>query len=170
MPHSLYSWYSLNALESLGQRQAQISGEIELKRLTRFRGLLQSERGSVRVGLRFGQQTAGYTTVQLEYDASFELKCQRCLEPMEQRIAHRASFVLVGGDTIPAGIPEEHEPIELGSDRFQPAGFLEDELIMSLPLIPRHARPGECGALARSLEALDNQGGADSMNDPLARY
>jgi len=151
MSLSLYAWYSLNALESLGLRQARIVGEIELGRLTRFRELLHSEHGSVRVGFRFGQQTAGYTTVRLEYDASFELQCQRCLESMEERVSRGASFVLVGGDSIPAGVPEDHEPVELSGDRFQPAGFVEDELIMSLPLIPRHARPEQCGALARSL-------------------
>ena len=170
MPLSLFAWYSLNALESFGQRQALISGEIEFKRLTRLRGLLRTERGSVRVGFKFGQQAAGYTTVRLEYDASFELQCQRCLEPMEERVARGAAFVLVEGDTVPAGVPEDHEPVELSGDRFQPAGFMEDELIMSLPLIPRHARPEECGALARSLEALDNEGGADSTNAPPAKH
>ena len=170
MPLSLYAWYSLNALESLGRRQALIAGEIEFERLTRFCELLHSEHGSVRVGFRFDQQAAGYTTVRLEYDASFELQCQRCLEPMEERVSRGASFVIVGGDSIPAGVPEDHEPVELSGDRFQPVGFVEDELIMSLPLIPRHARLEQCGALARSLEAPENESVADSTNTPLAKH
>lgn len=89
--------------------------------------------------------------MRLQYDASFELRCQRCLEPMEERVCRGASFVIVGGDSIPAGIPEDHEPVKLSGDRFQPAGFVEDELIMSLPLIPRHARPEQCGALVNAL-------------------
>lgn len=170
MPLSLYAWYSLNALESLGRRQARIAGEIEFERLTRFSELVHSEHGSVRVGFGFGQQTAGYTTVRLEYDASFELQCQRCLEPMEERVAREASFVIVGGDSIPAGIPEDHEPVELSGDRFQPAGFVEDELIMSLPLIPRHARLEQCGGLVRSLEALEDESDTDSTNILPARH
>ena len=108
--------------------------------------------------------------MRLEYDASFELQCQRCLEPMEERISREALFVIFGGDSIPAGIPEDHEPVELSGDRFQPAGFVEDELIMSLPLIPRHARLEQCGALARSLEALDDESATDSTKTLPARH
>ena len=108
--------------------------------------------------------------MRLEYDASFKLQCQRCLEPMEERVSRSVSFALVGGDSIPAGIPEDHEPVELSGDRFQPAGFVEDELIMSLPLIPRHARVEQCGALARSLETPENESVADSMTAPLAKH
>ena len=108
MPLSLYAWYSLNTLELLGQRRVQITGEIEFERLTRFRDLLHSPQGSVRVGFKFGQHAAGDTTVRLEYAASFKLQCQRYLEPAGDRVARQISFA-------------------------------EDELIMSLPLIPRHA-------------------------------
>ena len=108
--------------------------------------------------------------MRLEYDASFKLQCQRCLEPMEERVSRRASFLLVGGESIPAGIPEGHEPAELSGDRFQPAGFVEDELIMSLPLIPRHVRLEQCGALARSLEAIEHGSGADPVDAPLAKH
>lgn len=108
--------------------------------------------------------------MRLEYDASFILQCQRCLEPMEERVSRGASFVIVGGDSIPAGIPEDHEPVELAGDRFQPAGFVEDELIMSLPLIPRHARLEQCGALVRSFEPPEDESDKDSTTTPLAKH
>ena len=108
--------------------------------------------------------------MRLEYDANFTLQCQRCLEPMDERVSRGTSFVIVGGDSIPAGIPEEHEPVELSGDRFQPAGFVEDELIMSLPLIPRHARLEQCGALGRSLQAPEDENDTDSTNAQLAKH
>ena len=108
--------------------------------------------------------------MRLEYDASFRLQCQRCLEPMEERVSRGASFVIVGGDSIPVGIPEDHEPVTLSGDRFQPAGFVEDELIVSLPLVPRHARLEQCGALARSLEALVEESDTDSTDTLLAKH
>ncbi len=170
MPRSLYAWYRLNALEVLGQREVLLTGEIEVKRLTRFREFLHSDHGSVRVGLKFGQQASGYTTVRLEYDASFKLQCQRCLEPMDERALRRVSFVVVGSESIPAGVPADFEPIALADDRFQPATFVEDELIVSLPLIPRHVRVEQCGVLVRSPRALENESGEESMNSPLASH
>ena len=170
MPLSLYAWYSLNTLELLGQRHAQIAGEIEFKRLTRFRDLLNSQQGSVRVELKFGQHAAGYTTVRLEYAASFELQCQRCLEPVGDRVARQMSFALVAGGSGANGLPEGYEPIGLSGDRFQPAAFVEHELIMSLPLIPRHARVEQCGELAQRLEALENPSGTGPMGTAIARH
>ena len=170
MPRSLYAWYSLNGLEVLGQREVLLTGEIEIKRLTRFRELLHSDRGSVRVEFKFGQQASAYTTVRLEYATSFRLQCQRCLEPMEERVVRHASFVVVGSESIPAGVPEDYEPIALTDDRFQPASFMEDELIVSLPLVPRHARIEQCGALARSLQAPENESGVESTNSSLASH
>ncbi len=108
--------------------------------------------------------------MRLEYDANYRLQCQRCLEPMDERVARKAWFVIVGGDSVPEGLPENHEPLELSGDRFQPIGFMEDELIMSLPLIPRHAELEQCGELARSLVALEDNGGAGSTNAPPAGH
>jgi uncharacterized metal-binding protein YceD (DUF177 family) len=37
-----------------------------------------------------------------------------------------------------AQLPEGMESIALNGERFQPATVIEDELIVSLPLVPRH--------------------------------
>ena len=89
---------------------------------------------------------------------------------MEERVSRAASFVIVEGDSTPAGIPEDHEPVELSGDRFQPAAFVEDELIMALPLVPRHARLEQCGALVRSIAGLEGERDADSTNTRLAKH
>ncbi len=166
MPRSLYAWYSLNELEALGQREAQLSGAIDLKRLIRLSELLHSEHGSVRASLEFGQRGTGYTTVHLRYEIDFELECQRCLEPMKENISRDVSFVVVENESM-EGAPAGYEPITLSGGRFQPAEFVEDELIVSLPLIPRHARIEQCGALVQSLDALQDENEARPVTTPL---
>ena len=42
----------------------------------------------------------------------------------------------------------------LGNDRLRPVDLLEDELIVSLPLVPRHASIDECGSLAQNLQQV----------------
>ena len=75
MPHTLYAWYSPLELEALGQRKAQLNGEIGVIRLTRLRESLNSDEGSVRASLKFGQRE-GYVTVDLHYEANLELDSQ----------------------------------------------------------------------------------------------
>tara|TARA_B110000263_G_C14971559_1_gene357279 strand:- start:322 stop:537 length:216 start_codon:yes stop_codon:yes gene_type:complete len=53
--------------------------------------------------------------------------------------------------------PAGHEPIVLSGARFQPAETVEDELIVSLPLVARHSQVGECGSLAKGFEVLKNE-------------
>ena len=43
------------------------------------------------------------------------------------------------------------EPVELEDGRLLPAALIEDELIVSIPLVPKHARVEDCGSLARRL-------------------
>ena len=72
---------------------------------------------------------------------------------MKEQVVRRVSFVVLENESTDAGVPAGYEPIALSGERFQPAEFIEDELIVSLPLIPRHARVEQCGALARRLQA-----------------
>lgn len=170
MPRTLYAWYSLNELEALGQREAQLNGEIDATRLTRLRELLRSDDGSVRASFRFGQQGAGYVTVELEYEIDLELTCQRCLEPMKEKASRHVSLVVMEDESMAAGAPAGYEPIILSGERFQPAEVIEDELIVSLPLIPRHARIEECGGLARKLEALTDENETRPTDPPLRSH
>jgi len=80
MSGSLHAWYSLRDLESLADRGVTLSGELDIGRLTRLRGLLHSDSGSVRATLRFRQRGDGWLASEVEFRADVELVCQRCLE------------------------------------------------------------------------------------------
>ena len=151
MSGSLHAWYSLRDLESLANRGVTLSGELDIDKLTRLRGLLHSDAGSVRATLRFRQRGDGWLESEVDYRAPVELVCQRCLEPFQQELAERVNVVLADGDSLPAVVPEGFEPFELEDGRLQPAQLIEDELIVAIPLVPKHARIEDCGSLAREL-------------------
>jgi uncharacterized protein len=151
MSGSLRAWYSLRDLEALGGRQGGLDGELELNDLPRLAGLLHSTGGSVRASLHFRQRGVGVVTATLELDTTVDLLCQRCLEPFEQPIKERIELMLVEAGASSASIPEGYEPVELDNGRLLPARLIEDELIVSVPLVPKHARIEDCGSLARNL-------------------
>jgi len=149
MSGSLHAWYSLRDLESLADRGVTLSGELDVGALTRLKSLLHSEVGSVRATLRFRQRGDGWLALELGLDASVELVCQRCLEPFRHELAETENVVLADSDSLPATVPEGSEPFELEGGRFRPAQLIEDELIVAMPLAPKHARIEDCGSLAR---------------------
>lgn len=151
MSGSLHAWYSLRDLESLADRGVALGGALEIGALTRLVALLHSAAGSVRAELEFRQRRDGWLGAELDIEASVELVCQRCLEPFRNDLAERVQVVLADAAALPATTPEGFEPYELEGGRLQPAQLIEDELIVAIPLVPKHARIADCGSLAREL-------------------
>ncbi len=159
MPASLYAWYSLHDLETLGERGAVLSGELRVAELTRLAASLHADcDAAVTVALRFGQTADGRLTMQSAFEATLPLTCQRCLEPVEQVVDETIDWIVVGSETEAGHVADEFEPLVLADDRVQMATLVEDELIVSLPMAPRHASIDECGALAQNLGGIpDNR-------------
>ena len=154
MSGSLHAWYSLRDLESLANREVTLDGELEIDKLTRLKSLLHSGVGSVRATLRFRQRRDGWLAVELDYRGSVELVCQRCLEPFSHELAENVNVAVADAKSVPAETPAGYEPFELEEGRLLPAQLVEDELIVAVPLVPKHARVEDCGSLARQLAEL----------------
>ncbi|MGI9259993.1 MAG: YceD family protein [Gammaproteobacteria bacterium] len=164
MPGSLHAWYSLYDLEALAEREATLSGEIELRQLTRLRDVLHSDSGSVQASLKLSRQASVFVTVELTFDAAVDLVCQRCLEPMQHRVSEKVSLVLLDQDSTQGEQDNSREAVVLDNEKLKPASLIEDELIVSLPIVPRHERIDECGKIAQALQAFAPEGesrGAD---------
>jgi uncharacterized protein len=153
MSGSLHAWYSLRDLGTLAGRHGELRGELTLGEMQRLAGLLQSADGSVRASLRF-EQRGGGIGLTLEYETTVQLTCQRCLEPYGEHIANRVELALVEEGADEASLPQGPEPVELDDGRLLPAQLIEDELIVSIPLVPKHARVQDCGSLAGDLTTL----------------
>jgi uncharacterized protein len=159
MSGSLQAWYSLRDLEVLGSRRTALQGELELQKLPRLAAMLHDAAGSVRATLRFRQRSDAWLTAELEYDTTLTLVCQRCLEPFNQHVADHVALALAdaesGGDA-PAG----YDIVELDDGRLLPARLIEDEIIVAIPLVPKHARIEDCGSLAHAVASQAAKPGA----------
>lgn len=96
----------------------------------------------------------------LEAEATVRLTCQRCLQPVDEPLAIARSFRFVADE---AEAEREDELAEEDVMALPPRGRLdllplvEDELILALPIVPRHA---ECPA-PLPLAAADPEVAAD---------
>ncbi len=138
MSGALHSWYSLPDLRSLAERGAVLEGELELAGLERLNGLLNSSEGRAKARLSFRLQSGDTLVMALECEASLELVCQRCLEPVVHEVSEQVGFAVAENEDSLAVLPRGMDLIALAGDRLQPAKLIEDELIVSLPLVPKH--------------------------------
>jgi len=77
--------------------------------------------------------------VHLEAGARLPLVCQRCLQPVDVELAVNRSFRFVADEATAAAEDEESEEDLLALSRsFDLVELVEDELLMELPVAPRH--------------------------------
>lgn len=170
MSRLLDRWYSLPDLDLLADRGAVIEGELAIDRLPRLADLLSVAEGSVRARLRFRQRSGVCVILDLHCEARLELVCQRCLEPLAHSVDVDVSYGLLEEDNEPAraALTEGIESFALDGERFSPAQLIEDELIVSLPLVARHASRKECGRLAQKIDTMDRATDRDTKGGPRA--
>lgn len=89
-----------------------------------------------------GESTvAGRYFLHITAQAAPVLECQRCLEPFVCTIsADNQVEVVRSPDALAADDQDEADSVEriVGSKRFDVLGFVEDELILAMPYVPKH--------------------------------
>ena len=75
----------------------------------------------------------------IEAQTQLPLECQRCLKPVEVPLQIQHSFLFVQGEDAAAQLDAESEDDVLALSRaLDTRGLLEDELLLALPIVPRH--------------------------------
>ncbi|MFZ2506906.1 MAG: YceD family protein [Steroidobacteraceae bacterium] len=88
--------------------------------------------------------SGGVPTGELEVQAEAQLSCQRCLGPMRRSLRSTSQLAFVEREDTRA--PADYESIQGDPRRVDLAGLVEDELLLSLPLIPIHGAGEKCAA------------------------
>ena len=133
-------------------------GREDLPRLARVVPEESTFRVQVAIGLERG--LLGETRLQGTIAGELGQQCQRCLQPMTWRFRLQPDVVLAGPEGLPESIGEGQDVLELDADGLlRPAGFVEEEILLALPLSPRHEHCGE-GA-RREFEPGEGPGGEE---------
>lgn len=114
-----------------------------MSRLRRLAESLGNTEGEVDVELDFGVDARDRPSVTGRVSAELSLICQRCLEPMPFSVRAEVGLVFIPDRTEDEALDEEDEPFILGDAPVAVSELVEDELILALPLIPKHPE-GEC--------------------------
>ena len=82
---------------------------------------------------------AAQTWLHLEAQATVSLSCQRCLQPVQERLNLSRWFRFVQDEQAAASLDADSEDDVLALEKHLDAQELvEDELLLALPLVPRH--------------------------------
>ena len=104
-------------------------------------------------------------TLELAVKGRIHLVCQSCLEDCGLELAQDSRFVMVATEDEADAFPmedEQQEPL-VASQHFDLLGLIEDEILLSLPLIPKHLE-GACQVRTSSFG--DGTGVEDASEKP----
>lgn len=145
----------------LARRGASITGQIDAASLPRVGDRLDPEGGDARIAWRIVGTTdaLGHPALEVGIDGAVPLVCQRCLQSFVWTVAQRTLLRLAHDEAELARIDEqdEHEVLLAGAP-LDAVSLVEDELLLTLPFVPR-CEQADCGsAPARAASAATGTG------------
>jgi uncharacterized protein len=121
-------------------------GAVGMERLPRLAQLQCSTEG-LEYHLRGGRADNGKPCLRLSVRGSLQVVCQRCLDPIQVPIAIDAELQLAEHAREISEADDEIDRV-LGSRRMEVAWLVEDEVILALPMAPRHDECTPLGAIS----------------------
>lgn len=144
----------------LARERRTIEGELPLSALPRLASSLRRSDGQLAYRVRGMVDERGHPGAQMQLAADLVLECQRCSQELAHRLQRAAQFRFVGSEEELNALPVEDDEVDLvvGARHMDIAAWVEDEAILSLPLVPRHdnCRPAIPLAAADSGEKRPN--------------
>ena len=124
----------------LAKNGLTLEGELQLTTMKRLSGSLHDTSGTVHVKMNFDiDKVLGTPHMKGEFTTSLSLICERCSEPMQYEVKTRCSLAIVNSEIKVDGMAEQYEPWVIDSDDpVMLSSIVEDELILAIPLIPKH--------------------------------
>jgi uncharacterized protein len=136
-------WSQLIDVDRLADRQADVVFDIPLSRLLRVQAKIAGAQGSVR-GVAHFRREAGFRVAELEMDGEAKLVCQRCLSPMAWPLGGESRVAIVAVESDADRVPQDFETVHAVDDRIRVSDLVEEELLLTLPLVPLHEDASEC--------------------------
>jgi uncharacterized protein len=136
-------WSKPLDVDRLSEAEADIDFAVPLAELPRLRAQLASVSGEVSGHVHF-RRMAGIAVAELTLSGTAHLVCQRCLETMDVGVEAATQVGLIHTDADADRVPEELEPALAANGRISVGELVEEELLLTLPIVPLHSE-GEGG-------------------------
>jgi uncharacterized protein len=126
---------------------ASLERRLPLAGFPRLADSLVASEGDAVVKLTFVEVARGVPGGDLEVSATLALRCQRCLEAVAVPVRSAGRVGFVAGEDDAVRMPEDVEAVTCDPRALDLRALVEDELLLSLPLVPRHEGE-DCGSRA----------------------
>ena len=122
----------------LVEQRRLLNGRVLLSDLSRIQEFTTSDKGEVSVKLEFARTSTGLPTIIGSLKGVVPLLCQRCLESFDFIVDSSLQVILLRSDAEAERLQDRYDTWLVEDDRIFLQDFIEDELLLTLPLIAKH--------------------------------
>ena len=118
--------------------QSRLQGSLPIKNMPRLLASLASDEGEAEVNIRFGVDEQGIRYLKGHLAAHLTVQCQRCMESYIYEIIGDFKLGILQREEEAISLPESYDPLVIQGAELFISDVIEDELIVSLPIVPMH--------------------------------
>jgi uncharacterized protein len=157
-------WSRRAPVDTLVGTEAVIDFSIPLTDLPRVSRELTSTDGEAKGQARFSRHL-GHAVADLEVSASPEVVCQRCMQAMPWPVNVKSRIALVSDYGAADRVPDGMEVFLVENDSVSVRDLVDEEILLALPHVARHAEGSECADSEMQLpgQEADGEDVADSQ-------
>ncbi|MBL1320906.1 MAG: DUF177 domain-containing protein [Methylophaga sp.] len=123
----------------LAQNGLKLAGQLAVTEMPRLLQSLVSNEGIVDVDIAFDVDEVHTPFMRGEFTTTISMTCERCMKEMKVDLDVHCLLAMVTNERKIEGLAEQYDPWLLeNSDDVLLSSVIEDELILALPLVPRH--------------------------------
>lgn len=120
------------------EQSLHLDGVVKLADMPRLSISLTSNEGVAAVNLHFGLDEQKVPFLEGQVEAKLHLQCQRCMEPYIYEIMSRFVLGIVNTLDEANALPDHYEPALAKDGHLALRELIEDEILLNMPIIPRH--------------------------------
>lgn len=137
LPKKIDPWY-------FAAQRGRLQGTLDLYAMDRLLPLIDAPLEPVDIALEAGTDEQGTHFFVGTMAVTVSLVCQRCLAPMPIPLTVAFRLGLVHTEAQALNLPKKYDPLLILNKELVISDWVEDELILALPLIPLHADLHQC--------------------------
>ena len=142
-------WSKPLAVDRLSREAAVLDFDIAVTQLPRVSSRVELLGGRVQGRVHFGRD-AHRAVAEVTLEGEVQLRCQRCMRPMALSLSARTSVALLGSAHEADALSGAFEPVLAREGRISVAELVEEEVLLSLPIVPMHAEQPQCRPLEQT--------------------
>jgi uncharacterized protein len=160
-------WSKPLDVERLADGGADVEFDVPLAELPRLRSRIPGVAGTVRGRVHFARDM-GFAVADLTLSGVAKATCQRCLQEMTEPVQSTARVALILSEADVSRVPEHLEPVLAPGGHLSVGELVEEELLLTLPIVSTHAQPQQCAVETAAVAGIGT-GPQETTQRPFAQ-